>query len=163
MKALFRNEGNQRETLRPIEEWCFRYELGILLDERTAKLSVQTEGDFAIQDADYICAEIQKRIETNHARYPSFDEIKQYLKNVSTIMQNLLAQGHDVSALAYLSKGNRKRAGRPKIEAKRGKKRPIEIDGVPYESIAAANRAKRVGYQFLQKTTLAQIKDENRL
>lgn len=156
VKAMLNPIG--RQAISPLEEWCFRYELAILLDERQQKLAVDSMGDFALQDTEYICNEIAKRLQTNHGLYPDNQQIKDYLDNVSKVMGRLDKLGETVSALDYVPKVKKNKGGRPKKLYKRGKRRPISINGVPYESVAAAEREKKLGYDFLRKTTLKEIK-----
>lgn len=162
VKALINPVG--RQSISPLEEWCFRYELAILLDERQQQQVVDSIGDFVMQDKEYICNEIAKRLQSNHALFPDNQQIKDYLDNVSKVMGRLERLGADVSALSYAPKAKKNKGGRPKKLYKRGKKRGISINGVPYTSIAAAERAEKLGYDFLRKTTLNEIKQyENSL
>ncbi len=164
VKALRRGQdGSYRQQMNPIEEWCFRYELAILLDEKQARLVVETEGDFVIQNHDYILAEIRKRLGTNHNRYPDDSAIKQYLKNVSKVIASILAHGGDISALDFVPK---RKQGRPLKQAKRGKRRPIAVNGKEYESIADAARDKDIrnagiSYQHLQRESLKQLNQDD--
>lgn len=153
-------EANFRQQFNQYEEFVFRYELSVLLTEGKA---LYREGDFVMQNVVYICEQIQKRLQTNHAWDMDSSTIKRYLKNVSKVIRSKLANGEDVSALPFTGKSYKKR-GR-KVQPKRGKKRKVVItlDGKSneYESIAEADRQTGLGYDYIQRHSLQAWREEN--
>lgn len=146
-----------------IEEFVFRSELSILLDEfktRYTAYAVDKQngvtalyvGEFLKQDKSYIDTEIQKRL-GSQGIHVTLNQIDRYLSNVSRLIRAALAQGQEISALPFTDKSYVKR-GRKPLKKKRGKRRPVMVNGIPYESIAEANRATNLGYYYIQETSL---------
>lgn len=161
-------------------EMILRYELGILLDENKARYAFFFEGDFFMQNQDYICDEIARKLATDHKLYPDTQQIKDYLARVSQAIEDSGAESY--SALSYASKSYQKKAkqaleekeakimrrpsplankgGRPRKEAKKRnhKRRFLHPNGEIYDSIKQAAEDNHESYSALRKHAYRQMK-----
>jgi hypothetical protein len=106
--ASLRNQ-EKRSAFLGIEEMIFRNELSILLNEKTAPLTIQpitlmkeqrvfsADMHFIKQNFDYIAGQIQQRL-TRHNLYVEKDQIKHYLQNIDSLFRAALAKGENLSA-----------------------------------------------------------------
>lgn len=153
-------------ALRANQEIVFRDELAILLDEYKGHLSIMPaqprEGQnpkyfigVVAQDESFILNEMIKRL-ASKGLHPTRWQIKDYLNAVSDVMRSKLAWGEEASALPFLNKNyyQPKKRGRKPLEKKRGKRRPVKVNGVQYESIAEADRQTHLGYFYIQEASL---------
>lgn len=155
-----------------IFEYILRFELQIVLDENKQRMAFYQEGDFFLQNGEYVRREIMRRLEMQYGLYPDTEQIKGYLESLSHIIEAMIHNGHDFTALPYAPKSYRKKAeekaiakearimkldakpmGRPrKVEPKREhKRRFLHPSGRIYESIAEAARQEGESYSALKK------------
>lgn len=145
------NELQLKPQFAGIEEFVFRAELEILLNEFKQKYVVHAidynggekarwVGEFVKQDRDYILGELQKRLASINI-HPDKDQLTLYLKNVSKVIKAKLARGEEIDALPFTGKAYGKRGRKPKRGM--GRKKPVvsPYDNQPYESVAEAARA----------------------
>lgn len=152
-----------------IFEYILRLELQIVLDENRQRMAYYQEGDFYLQNSEYVRNEIMRRLATQHKLYPDDEQIKQYLERLSHIIEGM--EGN-YSAIPYTPKHYQKKAaqkadekelrirkldakpmGRPrKTQPKREhKRRYLHPSGKVYESIAEAARQEGESYSALKK------------
>lgn len=155
-----------------IFEYILRFELQIVLDENKQRMAYYQEGDFYLQNAEYVRGEIMRRLAVQHKLYPDSEQVKQYLERLSHIIETMVHNGRDFNALPYTPKNYQKKAaqkaeakdaqimklntkpmGRPrKTEPKRQhKRRYLHPSGTVYESIAEAARQEGESYGALKK------------
>lgn len=159
-----------------ILEYILRYELQIILDENKQRMAFYQEGDFFLQNGEYIRHEIMRRLATEHKLYPDSEQIKRYLQSISDTIYALLRRGQDFNALLYTPKSYQKKVaikaeekesiimkrpvGRPRKTAPKRyhKRRYAHPSGRIYESIAEAARQENENYNALKAKALYDMK-----
>lgn len=168
---IHQNELRLKPQYQGIEEFVFRAELEILMNEFKQRQIVQAidyrdgdkarwVGEFVQQDRGYILGELRKRLASINI-HPDNEQLTLYLKNVSKVIRAKLANGENVSSIPFTGENYSRKRGRPPKPKKRHHKRPyLHPSGKLYESIAEAARQEGENYNALRAKALYDMKKE---
>jgi hypothetical protein len=157
----FSGGSNYRGQFDKVAEDILRAELAILADKLKSKQAVKPVepkivapfttppfrlGEFVEQEKDYIFAEIQRK-------YPGFRKslIQAQLRKLTALAQDnpdawnasAYAPPLEVEPELLPSPEPKKGRGKKRKEKKQGRKRPVEVNGTLYESVAMAARTEQ--------------------
>lgn len=164
----FQGGNNYSGQFDDLAEDILKAELAILADKQKGKQAVKpiepkivapfttppfVFGEFVEQEKQYILAEIERK-------YPGFRKslIQAQLRKLSLLAEqnpdawNAAAYAPPIEAAEELPPPEPKKKGRGKKrkERKQGRMRPIEINGVPYPSVAEAALQTGLNYQYIR-------------
>ena len=164
----FQGNSNYHGQFDELAEDILRAELAILFDKQKGKQAVKPVepkivapfttppfrlGEFVEQEKPFILAEIQRK-------YPGFRKslIQSQLRKLTALAQDnpdawnasAYAPPVEVEPEPLPAPEPKKGRGKKRKEKKQGRKRPIEINGQAFESMAEANRVTGLGRGFIE-------------